>query len=217
MSRLVQIEAAERVRAPAGEGQLQPVGVIGNLEMPVAAAERIFRPQQQDRLQRPLAQHVHLPEGIAVLHNMGFAGQEVDNGPGRCIPRHQRHPGESEGHVGGPQAAGPFPGAGIGAPVAGRGVRPGGGEGEDESPAAVAAIAQAQEVPAEPVAPGAALHVRTAYVEDAHIGPAGGDEGVQFPQKKIVGRRAPGGPLQDVAVIAHEGVMRAGGKHRHKE
>ena len=72
-------------------------------------------------------------------------------------------------------------------------------------------------MPPETVAPAAALHVRTANVEDAHIRPAGGDKGVQLPQKQIIGGGAAGVFFQHVPLEADQVETGAANQQGHKE
>ena len=150
---------------------------------------------------------------------MCFAGQKVYHYPGRCIPRRHGHAGESQRDIVGLEAVDALPVAGIGTAVARGGVGAGGRKGEDQAAAAIGPIPEAQEVTAKTVAPGAALDVRSAHMQDAHVYSSRCDERVQLTQETVIGRGCSGGHFQGVEVSSHKRIMRhagPGGNQRKK-
>ena len=167
--------------------------------------QRIAPIDQQEGLQRAVAQDIDPVEGVSLLKGCALARCQVNDDPGRCIPRQGRHAGKAQGLVGRLEAVRAFPMANVGAVVADGRIGACRGEGEHQTPAALNAVSKAQEAAAETVTEGAALHMGAAYVEDTDIATAGDEQGVQLPAKALeIGRFS----LQHVFIRADEGITR---------
>ena len=218
---LVQIHPAQGELLPgrSAESNLHPVGVVRQVEVgkigPYHTPERIAPLQEQHGFQLSPAQDVHAVEAIAVLHLQRLPGQQVHNDAGRRILRSDEHAGEAQLFIGRLETGDAFPVADVGSVVAHGRVGEGRREGENQAPAAVHAIAKAQEVLAQTVAQGAALHMRAAHMEHPHISPAATHQRVQFAKEKLIIRRLAGGVLKNALVCPDKRIpMRHGGEHQ---